>query len=363
MRVLFDIEHPAQVHFFKNTIWNLQKKGHQTKIIAKDKEITTQLLDRLGFEYTIVSKWYPNLYMKAYGVIDKDLRLYKIAREFKPDILTGLLTPHIAHVGKLIRKPSITFNDTEGVKFGRLLTIPFTDAVCTPSCFREEYGSKHVRFNGYKELAYLHPNYFKPDASVLDSLGIPKGEPIIILRFISWSASHDVGLSGIKNDSALELVKKLEKYGRVFITSERKLSSDFEKYRINLPQEKIHSLMYYAQLYIGEGGTMATEAAILGTPSIHIESDSKGKATGYMYGNSLDLHDTYKLLYFYPDQKQALDKAVEILENKNSKTEWQNKREKLLNEKIDVTAWMTDFIERYPNSFEECKKLKAQTKK
>jgi len=174
------------------------------------------------------------------------------------------------------------------------------------------------------------------------------------LRFISWSASHDIGLRGIRDAS--NLIKSLEPYGRILITSEKKLNSKLEKYRITCSPEKIHSLLYYAQLYIGEGGTMATESAILGTPAIHIESNSSGIATGNFSGNFLELRDKYGLLYFYPNQEQALEKAVEILENENSKREWQKKRERLLKEKIDVTTWMTDFIERYPESFYEYRK-------
>lgn len=355
MKILFDIEHPAHVHFFKNVIWNIEKEGHDVKIIAKNKEITTNLLSALRFEYSLVSKYYPSMYKKVWGVIDKDVRLLKIAREFEPDILAGILTPHIAHIGKIIGKPSITFTDTEDVRFGNFLTIPFTDVVCTPSCFRKDFGLKHIRYNGYHEIAYLHPNHFQPNPSVLKELDLSKNDKFIILRFISWSASHDIGLKGIKRDSELDFIKSLEPYGRILITSERKLSPELEKYRITCPPEKIHSLLYYAQLYIGEGGTMAAESAILGTPAIHIESNSKGVATGSLSGNFLELRDKYGLLYFYPDQNQALKKAIEILENENSKEEWRKKREMLLRDKIDVTAWVTDFIERYPESFEECK--------
>jgi len=63
--------------------------------------------------------------------------------------------------------------------------------------------------------------------------------------------------------------------------------------------------------------------------------------------------DKYGLL-FYPDQ--ALEEAISILEDKNSKNEWRKRRERLLSDKIDVTVWMTDFIERYPESFYEYKK-------
>jgi predicted glycosyltransferase len=54
-------------------------------------------------------------------------------------------------------------------------------------------------------------------------------------------------------------------------------------------------------------------------------------------------------------EKQAFDKALELLENINLRKEGKRKREKLLNDKIDVTALMVKFIENYPESFEEMK--------
>ena len=64
---------------------------------------------------------------------------------------------------------------------------------------------------------------------------------------------------------------------------------------------------------------MAVEAGILGTPAIHIESTSEGQATGETCGNFLELRDKYQLIYFYPTQDLALQKAVEILESQNYK--------------------------------------------
>jgi uncharacterized protein len=142
----------------------------------------------------------------------------------------------------------------------------------------------------------------------------------------------------------------------VFVSSEKTTDKTLEKYKLKIAPEKFHSLLSYAQLYIGEGGSIATEAAILGTPSVHIESDSHGVATGYRSGNFRELRDKYGLMFFYPDEKTALDKAIEILSDPNSKSEWQKKREKLLKDKIDVTEWLTDFIEDYPESFYRYKK-------
>ncbi len=356
MRILADIGHPAHLHYFKNVIWNLEKHGHDVRITARDKDVTLKLLDAYGFEYVVIGSAASGLAAKAYSILKKDYMLLKIAREFKPDIFLSFSSPYAAHVSRLMRRPHVAFTDTEQASLVIWLTFPFTDVICTPSCYRRRLNhKKHVRFDGYFELAYLHPRYFKPDDAVLDYLGVSKNDNFIILRFISWSAHHDVDLKGLKKGEEAEFIKALEEFGRVFITSERKLSKELEKYRLTVPPHKIHSLLYYASLYIGEGGTMATEAAILGTPSIHIESTSKGIATGELSGNFLELRNKYGLLYFYPDQNQALEKAIRILEDKNSKNEWRKKKERLLRDKIDVTTWMTEFIERYPDSFYEYK--------
>lgn len=358
MKVLIDVQHPAHVHFFKNTIWKLEEDGHEVKITAKDKEITLRLLDSLDLKYEVIGRSRKNLAGKFAEMLNVDRKFLKLIRTFKPDLMTGIHHESIAQTGFITRTPSIIFTDTEGVTLGDLATFPFASAICTPACFLKDLGKKHVRFNGYKELAYLHPNYFKPDSSVLDGLNLSKDDPFIVLRFISWAASHDIGLKGISRSDESEFVKRLEEYGQVFITSERKLTPELEKYRLACSPEDIHSLLYYSQLYIGEGGTMATEAAILGTPSVLIEARSSGVASGNYYGNFVELKGSYDLVHFYATQEEALEDALSILREKNSKMKWRQRRDKLLATKIDVSRWMTDFIERYPQSFYELQSIK-----
>ena len=129
----------------------------------------------------------------------------------------------------------------------------------------------------------------------------------------------------------------LEKHGRVIITSESSLPKDFEKYRMAIPPEKIHDLLYYADMYIGEGATMASEAAILGTPSIYVNT----LKLGYLE----ELEKKYGLVFNIPDPKKAIKKIEELLKQKNLKKEWKNKTKKMLKDKIDVTKWIINFIE------------------
>lgn len=345
MKILFEVTHPAHVHFFKHTIWNLKDRGHDVFIEARDKEMTLDLLDVYKLDYNVVGPHYKSLAMKAYGLIKTDFKLLKIAHGFKPDILVGRGSVYLAHLSGLIKKPYLAFVDTEQAHLVAFLTFPFTDVILTPSCFQKRINpKKHIKFNGYKELAYLHPNYFKPDTSVLEELGLSKKDKFIVLRSVSWEASHDIGDRGFTD---LEKVaKSLEQYGRVFITSEKKLPPELEQYKITVSPEKIHHILYFAHLYIGESATMTTESAILGTPAIFVSTAKSG--------NIDELENKYGLVYTFSDpktmQRNALEKAFELLEDENVKKKSEKKRRKLLSEKIDVTRFMVDFIENYPES-------------
>jgi len=104
--------------------------------------------------------------------------------------------------------------------------------------------------------------------------------------------------------------------------------------------------MYFATMYIGDSQTMAAEAAVLGTPSLRF-NDFVGKLS-YLE----ELEHTYGLTYgIKTDQPQKLlDKIEELLANPNLKEEWQEKRKKMLADKIDVTSFMVWLIENYPAS-------------
>jgi len=277
--------------------------------------------------------------------------------KFKPDMFISRVSPHSAHVSWLLHKPHIAFNDTEHAKFSDMLAMPFTDVICTPTSFKRDLGKKQVKYNGYTELAYLHPNYFKPDTSVLDDLGLSKDDKFVIVRFVSWHASHDIKQKGFDLQTKKELIKEIEKRAQVFITSEKPLTKEFEKYRITIPPEKIHDLLYYATMYVGEGATMASEAAVLGTPAIYVNT----LRLGYLD----EQEEKYGLVYNFSNpktaQKDVLTKAIELLEDENLKNKWRRKKENMLNEKIDVTKFMTEFIEDYPESFKEWKTNNARS--
>ena len=346
MRILVDVGHPAHVHLFKNMIFDFIKKGHEIQVTARDKEVTLTLLNAYGINYISIGENQRSLLKKAIYMIVYDLKLLKIARKFMPDVFVSTGSPYAAQVSTLIGKPHIVFSDTEHANLIFKLVLPFTDMICTPSCFKKDFGPKQIRYNGYHELAYLHPNYFTPDPSVLDELGIKEGERFIIMRFVAWNASHDAGHKGISMEMRRRFVSELEKFGRILITSESELPAEFEPYRITVAPEKMHDLLYYASLLIGESATMASECAVLGTPAVYIDFVGRG------YTDEQELK--YGLVYNFRDdmssQENALEKAIKLLENSDIiNDEWQKAQRRLLKENIDVTKFMINLIENYSN--------------
>lgn len=339
MRLIIDINHPAHVHYFKNFIWEMEEKGHNILITASHKEITYKLLNIYGFNYIKMGSYGTSIFTKLMNIPIMDFKMLNAVKDFKPDFLLGFGSIRAAHASKLMGKVCINLEDTEHSKWENRAYIPFTDAVLTPNCFMGDLGKKQIRYNGYTELAYLHPNYFTPNPSVLDEIGLSKDDPFIILRFVSWTASHDVGQHGINNK--VELVRELERYGRVLITSEGDLPKELDKYKIKVSPEKLHDLLYYATLYVGEGATIASECAVLGTHAIYINT--------LRLGYTDEEEERYNLVYNFSNpeimEKEAFDKAIELLRNPNLWREGKTKRDKLLAEKIDVTRFIVDFVE------------------
>jgi len=339
MKVLFMMNTPADVHTWKYVIRALKDKEHEVTILARDYGGTVQLLDKYGFKSrsfnAIRSK-----YLKIFEIVPHIWEGWKLSKEVNPDIIAGFGVD-VALTEALCRKPSIVFTDSEPIPVQHFLTRLFATAILTPSCFRKDLGKKQVRFAGYKELAYLHPDYFRPAPSIYDELGISATEKYAVLRFNIFDAFHDIGKHGYSLADKYRLVGELEKHCRVFISAEGSLRKDLECYKLPIPYEKIHHALYYAQLVVSDTQTLTTEAAILGTPAIRCNNFV---GTNDM-GNFIELEQKYGLIYCFRDSKEAIQKAVELASRPDLKQDWAIKRQRLLADKIDVTQFMVSFIE------------------
>lgn len=339
-RLLFDITHPSYVHLYKNIIRALRDKGYKAHVTTQDNNNITTLLNKLNLSYTILGAKAKGIAGKVFNQIKLNYKLWAFIRNNKIDLVIGGSTT-VAHGSYFTKAKSIVFTDDDGdvIPLFAKSTYPFADIVINPICIRDRIPEKQILVNSYKELAYLHPNQFKPEINALFHLGLSPQQPYIIVRFSALNAHHDLFATGIQDK--IELVRFLEKYGKVFVCSESTLPSELLPNQLKAPEELMHSILYYASLYIGDSQTMAAEAAVLGTPSIR-QNSFVGKLS-YLE----ELEKKYNLTFgFLPEDNAGVKtKVIEILEDSSASEKWQNKRKAMLAEKDDLTKWFVDFIE------------------
>ena len=349
MKILIQLGHPAHFHLYKNSIKNLEEKGHKIFVLIKKKDILEDLLRNAQIEYVnILPQGRKDSKIGIIiGIIKRFLSILRFSLIHKIDLLTGSST-EVAQVGKFTNKYSIITgeDDAEVVPLFIKLAAPFVDAYLSPIvCNNGKLDSITTKYHSYHELTYLHPNHFTPDYKVVKQY-FSTNKPYVIIRFAKLNAHHDKGIQGINTEIAQKLIDILQPHVDIYITSERELEPQFEQYRIKINPLHMHHVMAFAELYIGDSQTMAAEAGVLGVPFVRF-NDFVGRI-GYLR----ELEEYYQLGYgIKSNEVERLYEVVEELINlPNRKEIYSKRRLKMLSEKIDYAKFLTWFIENYPNS-------------
>ncbi len=352
MRVLFYFSHPAQFHFSKYAIEELLKNGFYIDILVKTKDVLTNLLDEKGWEYTNIQKneRLNSRFGIVWGLILRDIRVLRYCIGKKYSLLIGT-DASLAHVGFLLKIPVLTIleDDYNVIKNLARLTFPFTSFILTPNvCNVGKWDRKKIGYNGYMKLAYLHPKRFKEQSNP----SIVSNKPFFLIRLSGLSAHHDFGMSGISDHHLDQIINKLEGRGIIFISAEKEIPAKYSKYLLNIQASNFHSLLSNCDLLICDSQSLAVEAAMLGIPNVRISSFS-GKISVLE-----ELEHKYHLTFGYKPEhsEQSLLKIDQLMNMKNLLQEFKRRKEKMLEDKIDVTGFLVWFIEYFPESIKLYKK-------
>lgn len=350
MKVLFMISHPAHFHMFRYTICNLQRDGNEVLVVIRPKDVLETLCQNAGMPYIKVRNRPRRFGMVGLGVslIGKTIETWKIAKRERPDMLVGS-DGVLAVVGKLMRKPAFECyeDDAEAIALYAKLFFPiYTDLIAPDCCSAWKWENKKTSYKSYHELGYLHPNQFAPDRSKVEQYGIDTIKPYFLVRFAQLTAHHDVKIHGINTEIAERMMELLLPHGMVYISSERPLEPQFEKYRIQIDPLDMHHVMAFASLYIGDSQTMAAEAGVLGVPFVRF-NDFVGRLS---YLNQLE--NDYHLGFGHTtnDVEGFFDSIQKWLDMPDRKAICAERRKKMLSEKTDYSQFLTWFIENYPES-------------
>jgi hypothetical protein len=251
-------------------IAELQARGHEVEVTARDFAQTLDLCDRFGIAHTAIGHHRgAGVLDKARGLLARSGALARWARGRRFDRAIGHGSNDINVAAALLRIPAATTFDYEWAKVQHTVNCHLAKVVVVPEVIPPErlyrYGAKGKlhRYPGLKEEYYLSD--FEPDPAVLGQLGLDPQRPIALVRTppaVSLYHRFENDLFGavlarLRGQQVVVLPRTPEQRAELnaaggFIVPERAIDAQ--------------SLIAYADLVVSAGGTMNREAVALGTP-------------------------------------------------------------------------------------------------
>lgn len=337
MKVWISVSHPAQLNFYSKVI----------EMLVENNEVLLTVLDR-GKLVKIASKelsGIENLKIITLGrhrgtvwsaVFEANVFNFFSMLQFvnlnRPDIAVGNGFIH-GIIGKMMNMPVLMFSDDIERKVSRILMKTFSDELFYVEGSNTETFEKDVKtFRALKEWAYLAPNHFHPDTSVLSQYGLEENKYIFVREVITGTLNY----SGQEGNLIAPVSKLFPSNLKVVLSLEDKKTIDQyppDWILLNEPLEDIHSLIYFSRLLVSSGDSMARESSILGVKSIYCGFRSM-KANDVMI-------DLGMMAQIKPEE---IPQFIKTELDSNSGFEKENFREMLSNNWIDVPNFILDRI-------------------
>ena len=334
MKILFDINHPAHVHLFKNSISWLSGNGYEVIVTSRDKDLTTELLDLEGISHICISKASTSIIGNLAELSLRSLKILQLHMKHNFTLAIGT-SASIGHLSIFSRVVSLNFNEDDDsiVPLYALAAYPFSTKIINPRCVNyTKWSKKRIFHDSLHELAYLHPNNFTPDINILSKYGLAP-QSYVVIRKSSLKAHHDSNAKGIDNDLWDKVLK-------ITGNIEQVLSIEGQKSH-QISPEDMHHILAFSKLVFSDSQTVTAEAAVLGVPSIRINSFVD--RISYIS----ELEKKYNMAYgFLPGQEtECLEKLRNML-SQDPLSDFQKKRSAFLKDKEDMNEFIINTIQR-----------------
>jgi len=292
--------------FFSKLCDELEKRGHQVfKTTRKYREVL-QLLKLKGIQATIVGQHGgKELISKLRASAKRTIELASVLEDLKPDIALSFSSPEMARVSYGLKVPHICINDSPHAEAVARLTVPLSKRLLTSKIIPKRAWTKYgisskdiVQYNALDPWVWLKD--FKPDKGILQELGLDESKPILTLRTEETFAAYLLGKTQ-KETSVTRIIDKLleaseppQIVAMPRYDEQTKALQDVFKDKIAICRSTVDgpSLLYYTSVFVGAGGTMTTEAALLGVPTFSCYPDEPFLVLKYLMEKNLVTHET-----------------------------------------------------------------------
>ena len=275
LKIWFDILTPKQVMFFRRAITLLRNSGHDVLCTSRHYREAVELARIKKLDLTIVgSHGGADRYDKLRESAIRTFELAEVVKRFGPDVAATFSSPEGARVAFGLGIRHIGFNDSPHAEAVARLTIPLTKKLLCPWIIPYSawsgYGIAKKNITRYRALDPAA--WLKHD----ETPEVEQEENSILLRLEESKASYMVdrkrGTAKMIDEFVTELwqsakIVLLCRYQDQIAEAEARYGS-----KVHVLKDVVNgtTLVKSSQLFIGAGGTMTAEAALLGKPTISV---------------------------------------------------------------------------------------------
>lgn len=321
MKILVDILTPKQCMLFSKLSARLEEEGHEVLRTTREYREVTQLLRLKGVDAKVVGRHGGGtLEGKLRASAERSLQLTYLIKEWKPDVVVSFSSPEAARVAFGLGVPHVCVNDSPHAEAVARLTVPLSERLLTPRVIPKRawvgFGisaDRIIQYNALDAWAWLRD--LKPDESVLKQLDLDRSKPIITFRTEETFAAYLLGKTP-KQSSIVPIAERLLEPSRDFqLVVVPRYEDQATVLKEVLGENAVvcgsvidgPSLLSFTSIFVGAGGTMTIEAALLGVPAFSCYPDRPFLIERYLINKGLVVRET--------SPEEAAKKIVKTFDN------------------------------------------------
>lgn len=338
MLIWLDILTPKQLYFLTELGRKLESNGHDVFRTTRNYREVTELIKLRGVNALSVGKHGgASLEGKLAAGAQRIQGLSHIIGRLKPNLSIAFASPEAARTAFGLAIPHYTINDSPHSTSVARLTIPLASRLFSPNVIPRKVWVKLgasqdmiIQYNALDPIVWLKS--FIPNPDVLYDLKLDNSKPIVVFRVEESFASYLLGHVSEKESVTIPIIDKLtDEYDKSLqVVVLPRYAEQISIIRAAFHNKVIvardvvdgPSLLFFSSVFIGAGGTMTAEAAMLGTPAISCYPREPTIVDRYLVGKKLILRLT--------DPEKITKKIMDILNDFENVHKMQQERARSL---------------------------------
>jgi predicted glycosyltransferase len=292
-KIWIDLDNSPHVPFFNPIIRELEERGYEVMVTARDCFQVCGLADLFKLKYKSIGRHYgKNKILKVIGTLIRSFQLLLFAVKGRPTIALSHGSRAQLLTASMLRIPTVELSDYE---YAKGVGIAEPDWVIGPEVIPDSAVSvppgRILRYPGLKEDVYVPE--FEPDPTILRELGISNGELLVTIRPPATEAHYHnpkserffvevVNFLGSHEEVRMVILPRNNRKQTEWV--ERTWPEWLAKGKIVIPDHVVDglNLIWHSALVVSGGGTMNREAAALGVPVYSIFQGKIGAVDQYL---------------------------------------------------------------------------------